>query len=114
MSSSSGVPEPEAEPEQDASELHQQRVVVDDNPVGATLPTQQPGSAAYHGSGPKREVESFAAPVNARAVAVVGNPSFIGIPIPQALFHPPPNGSIACYAITYGPAGHSFVCLVSS
>ena len=25
-------------------------------------------------------------------VAVVGDPSFIGIPIPHALFHPPPNG----------------------
>ena len=83
--------QPEEEPEQNPEPLPERQsapmlVTVAGVDMGTTQSSRADGEALDQG------LETTAASPPPPTVAVVGDPSFIGIPIPQALFHPPPNG----------------------
>lgn len=92
-------PQPKSQPQQSrehSTEIQQQQPP----PLRATA-VEVMDAIADHDSAFARETDSLTAAVTAPTpVAIVGVPSFIGIPIPQALFHPPPNGPFArCHCV---------------
>ena len=97
------VPEPEPEPQsQPQLSLDHGMEIQQQQPLRAivveVMDAVDPGRADNDSASTRDSLE--AAVTAPTPVAVVGNPSFIGIPIPQALFHPPPNGTLArCHSV---------------